>query len=52
MFIYLYKLQNEISVQFDDLFNKAWEDDVMKFMEDGMCSVQINILVPCIIYEG
>ncbi|KAL0389106.1 UNVERIFIED_CONTAM: DExH-box ATP-dependent RNA helicase DExH11 [Sesamum calycinum] len=26
---------NEISVQFDDLFNKAWEDDVMNFMEDG-----------------
>ncbi|KAL0458826.1 UNVERIFIED_CONTAM: DExH-box ATP-dependent RNA helicase DExH11 [Sesamum latifolium] len=26
---------NEISLQFDDLFNKAWEDDAMNFMEDG-----------------
>ncbi|KAK6163790.1 hypothetical protein DH2020_000654 [Rehmannia glutinosa] len=26
---------NELSVQFDDLFNKAWEDDAMKFVGDG-----------------
>ncbi|GFP91206.1 helicase ski2w [Phtheirospermum japonicum] len=26
---------NELSVQFDDLFSRAWEDDVMKFTGDG-----------------
>ncbi|KAL6565185.1 Antiviral helicase ski2 [Orobanche minor] len=26
---------NVLSVQFDDLFSKAWEDDVMKFIGDG-----------------
>ncbi|KAG8387912.1 hypothetical protein BUALT_Bualt02G0070700 [Buddleja alternifolia] len=26
---------NELSVQFDDFFKKAWEDDVMKFAGDG-----------------
>ncbi|KAK4492081.1 hypothetical protein RD792_002878 [Penstemon davidsonii] len=26
---------NEISVQFDDLFKKAWEEDAMTFVEDG-----------------
>ncbi|KAL8055915.1 hypothetical protein ABFX02_04G086300 [Erythranthe guttata] len=25
----------ELSMQFDDLFKKAWEDDVMKFVGDG-----------------
>lgn len=42
----LNKLQNELSVQFDDLFKKAWEDDVMNFDEDGLSSMYI-ILVPC-----
>ncbi|KAL8548922.1 hypothetical protein ACS0TY_007977 [Phlomoides rotata] len=26
---------NELSVQFDDLFKKAWEDDTLNFEEDG-----------------
>lgn len=45
--ICLHQLQNELSVQFDDLFKKAWDDDVMKFVEDGLSSVYINILALC-----
>lgn len=29
-------LQNELSVQFDDLFKKAWEEDVTEFEKVGM----------------
>lgn len=29
-------LQNELSVQFDDLFKKAWEEDVPEIEKDGM----------------
>lgn len=28
-------LQNELSVQFDDLFKKAWEEDVPEIEKDG-----------------
>ncbi|KAL3625768.1 Antiviral helicase ski2 [Castilleja foliolosa] len=47
-------LNNELSVQFDDLFSRAWENDVMKFMGDdlfrrkleefanGFCSVHLE----------
>ncbi|XP_062085110.1 DExH-box ATP-dependent RNA helicase DExH11 isoform X2 [Humulus lupulus] len=31
--------QTELSVQFDDLFKKAWEEDITEFVEDGMESV-------------
>ncbi|XAR60694.1 RNA helicase [Bertholletia excelsa] len=29
---------NELSVQFDDLFQKAWEEDVLEFVRDGHMS--------------
>lgn len=29
-------LQSELSLQFDDLFKKAWEEDVTEFERDGM----------------
>ncbi|ONI00016.1 hypothetical protein PRUPE_6G062900 [Prunus persica] len=31
-------LQSELSVQFDDLFKKAWEEDVVEFEGDGQLS--------------
>lgn len=34
--MYCYHLQNELSVQFDDLIKKAWEEDVTEFVEDGI----------------
>lgn len=46
----LNQMQTELSVQFDDLFNKAWEDDVIKFMEDGLNYLQTNILVLCSVF--
>lgn len=35
VFMYCYYLQTELSVQFDDLFKKAWEEDVTELVEDG-----------------
>ena len=34
-------MQSELSVQFDDLFKKAWDEDVVEFEGDGMYSMQI-----------
>ncbi|KAM6578144.1 hypothetical protein CsatB_029981 [Cannabis sativa] len=31
--------QTELSVQFDDLFKKAWEEDITEFVEDGTESI-------------
>ncbi|XP_022997907.1 DExH-box ATP-dependent RNA helicase DExH11 isoform X1 [Cucurbita maxima] len=31
-------LQKELSVQFDDLFKKAWEEEAIVSVEDGVCS--------------
>ena len=34
----LLSLQSTLSVQFDDLFKRAWEEDVMEVpINDGMC---------------
>jgi len=43
--LYVFKyLQNEFSVQFDDLFKKAWEEDVGEFARDGLYDLHYNIL--------
>ncbi|KAH9661749.1 DExH-box ATP-dependent RNA helicase DExH11 [Citrus sinensis] len=36
---------NELSVQFDDLFKKAWEEDVAEFEKDGMSSLHVDIFL-------
>lgn len=36
-------MQSELSVQFDDLFKKAWEEDVTEFDGDGMYFVILVI---------
>ncbi len=39
-------MQGELSVQFDDLFTKAWEEDVVPESEvDGMYDLHFDILV-------
>lgn len=38
-------MQNELSVQFDDLFKKAWEEDVAEFEKDGMSSLHVDIFL-------
>lgn len=38
-------MQNELSVQFDDLFQKAWEEDVAEFEKDGMCFLHVDIFL-------
>lgn len=39
-------MQSELSLQFDDLFKKAWEDDSAPQQEDGIvtntCSISIT----------
>lgn len=40
-------LQTELSVQFDDLFKKAWEEDVVEFTGDGLYDLHLHILVLC-----
>lgn len=48
-------LQNELSVQFDDLFRKAWEEDIITEHEgDGMqylcvCLFHEHLLSPIIL---
>ena len=39
-------MQNDLSVQFDDLFKKAWEEDVAEFVRDGLYNPYIYTLVP------
>ena len=42
-------LQSELSVQFDDLFKKAWEeDDVAEYEGDGMYHMHVCVLDWCI----
>lgn len=45
MFICLCYLQNALSVQFDDLFKKAWEEDVTELTADGLYDQHFDILV-------
>lgn len=37
----LLPLQSTLSVQFDDLFKKAWEEDVTELPIDGMTTLDI-----------
>lgn len=45
------KKPNELSVQFDDLFKKAWEEDVTEFMEDEKESVKSEPEAGCMMLE-
>lgn len=40
--MYQLYLQTGLSVQFDDLFKKAWEEDVAELEKDGMCSPHLE----------
>lgn len=35
-------MQVELSVQFDDLFKKAWEEDVTESVEDGIYAILLQ----------
>lgn len=37
-------MQNELYVQFDDLFKKAWEEDVTEFVGEGLYCLCSDIL--------
>ncbi|XP_057484294.1 DExH-box ATP-dependent RNA helicase DExH11-like [Actinidia eriantha] len=39
-------IPNELSVQFDESFKKAWEEDVAEFLRDGLYNLYFYTLVP------
>lgn len=40
-------LQSELSVQFDDLFKKAWQEDVTEFVGDGLYYLETSFNFLC-----
>jgi hypothetical protein len=45
LFIFSCYLQNELSLQFDDLFKKAWEEDAADYSGEGLYSLCANNIV-------
>lgn len=50
IFICFFYLQNEFSVQFDDLFKKAWEEDVIESVGDGLYAFHVDFLIYALLY--
>lgn len=36
-----YHLQSELSIQFDDLFKKAWDEDFTDFKREGIYDLSV-----------
>lgn len=47
-------MQNDFSVQFDELFKKAWEEDMTEYVEDGLYNLHADIMfhvLLCVKYD-